>query len=208
MKNKLLALFIATTMMAITITGCGNTGDAQDTSGSNIGSGNDMVEDLTDIMEDSQYMYSLQVRGADEATLILTYADGTVEEVDSQGWFGDGSQTFGQMMEEWDIVSIEAKCGDAPFLGWIGYQQITQPDSNGFEEIVEAPLIMSELYYSTETLMNEILPIGDIVYYTAFEYECGGCEQAKACDVYYIDDGVYYVCNDCYEEFAHGMGLE
>lgn len=206
MKKKLLALLVAAGMMAVAITGCGNTGDSQDASGNNADS-SVVNEDVSGTTEETEYMYSLQVKGTDEATLIITYADGTVEEVGSQSWFGDGSQTFGQMMEEWDIVSIDAKCGDAPFLGWIGYEIITQPDANGFEETFEKPMIMSELYYSTETLMNEILPAGDVVFYTAFEFECGGCEKNKACDVYYIDDGVYYVCADCYEEFATGMGL-
>lgn len=206
MRKKLVALLAVTGMMSLAIIGCGNTGDSQDTSGNNTDSS--VVNENPSITADeTTYMYSLQVKGTDEATLIITYADGTVEEVGSQSWFGDGSQTFGQMMEEWDIVSIDAKCGDAPFLGWIGYELITQPDANGFEETVEKPMIMTDLYYSTETLMEEILPADDVVFYTAFEFECGGCEERKACDVHYIDDGVYYVCADCYEEFATGMGL-
>lgn len=37
---------------------------------------------------------------------------------------------------------------------------------------------------------------------------CGGCEEEKECTTYTIDDVDYYVCDDCYEEFAYGMGLE
>jgi hypothetical protein len=52
------------------------------------------------------------------------------------------------------------------------------------------------------------LPESDLTFYTIWALECGGCEELKVCSVYYIDDDVYYVCDDCYEEFATGMGLE
>ena len=199
MKKKLLALVVAVGMMAVAVTGCGGDGGSAPADGTLASSGPD---------EELVYMYSLQTKGGDEAILELTYADGTVEEVGSQAWFGDGSQTYGQMMEEWEIASIEPKCGDRPFLGWIGYEQIYQLDENGFEETIEVPLVMSELYYTTEQLMNEALPVStDVVYYAVFEFTCGGCETDTYCGVYYIDDEVYYVCPSCYEEFATGMGL-
>lgn len=37
---------------------------------------------------------------------------------------------------------------------------------------------------------------------------CGGCEVEKECGTYTVDGTDYYVCDDCYEEFAYGMGLE
>ena len=37
---------------------------------------------------------------------------------------------------------------------------------------------------------------------------CGGCEQEKECGTYTEDGTDYIVCDDCYDEFAHGMGLE
>ena len=37
---------------------------------------------------------------------------------------------------------------------------------------------------------------------------CGGCEQEKECGTYTVDGVDYIVCDDCYDEFAHGMGLE
>lgn len=37
---------------------------------------------------------------------------------------------------------------------------------------------------------------------------CGGCENEKECGTYTVDGTDYYVCDDCYEEFAYGMGLE
>lgn len=207
MKKKLFTLLVAVGVMAFTITGC-STGGTGEVNGGDVSAGDEVSTggDESGTSEETDYMYSLQTKGSDEAILVITYADGTVEETGSQSWFGTGEQTYGEMMAEWDIVSIDAKCGDAPFLGWIGYEQITQTDANGFEEFIEKPIIMSEQYYSTETLMNEILPEGNIVFYTAFEFECGGCEERKACEVYYVDDDVYYVCADCYEEFATGMG--
>jgi len=36
---------------------------------------------------------------------------------------------------------------------------------------------------------------------------CSLCEQEKECDTYTIDGKDYLVCDDDFEEFAHGMGL-
>ena len=36
---------------------------------------------------------------------------------------------------------------------------------------------------------------------------CSGCEQEKVCGTYTVDGVDYIVCDDCYEEFATGMGL-
>ena len=37
--------------------------------------------------------------------------------------------------------------------------------------------------------------------------ECSLCEIEKECGVYYVEEQEYIVCDDCYNEFAHGMGL-
>ena len=37
---------------------------------------------------------------------------------------------------------------------------------------------------------------------------CGGCETEKECSTYTVDGKDYIVCDDCYDEFATGMGLE
>lgn len=37
---------------------------------------------------------------------------------------------------------------------------------------------------------------------------CTGCEEEKECKTYVVDDVSYLVCDDCYEEFATGMGLQ
>lgn len=36
---------------------------------------------------------------------------------------------------------------------------------------------------------------------------CSGCEDEKECQTYTVDDTDYIVCDDCYPEFAEGMGL-
>lgn len=42
---------------------------------------------------------------------------------------------------------------------------------------------------------------------TSFFHVCGGCEEEKQCRSYDIDGTEYIVCDDCYEEFATGMGI-
>lgn len=37
---------------------------------------------------------------------------------------------------------------------------------------------------------------------------CSGCEDEKECQTYTVDDTDYIVCDDCYPEFATGMGLD
>ena len=37
--------------------------------------------------------------------------------------------------------------------------------------------------------------------------ECSLCEIEKECGVYFVEEQEYIVCDDCYNEFAHGMGL-
>ena len=37
---------------------------------------------------------------------------------------------------------------------------------------------------------------------------CSGCEIEKECGTYTVDGEDYIVCDDCYDEFATGMGLE
>ena len=38
-------------------------------------------------------------------------------------------------------------------------------------------------------------------------YTCSGCEVEKDCGIYWANEQEHYVCDDCYEEFATGMGL-
>lgn len=37
---------------------------------------------------------------------------------------------------------------------------------------------------------------------------CTGCEITKACGKYEVNGQIYVVCDDCYDEFATGMGLK
>ena len=37
---------------------------------------------------------------------------------------------------------------------------------------------------------------------------CSGCDEEKECGTYTVDGVDYIVCDDCYESFAYGMGLE
>ena len=114
---------------------------------------------------------------------------------------------FAKLMKEWDVVSIEAVCEGQEFLGWVAHEQTNMVDENGFEEYTSVKLFDGKLFTTEEVLEME-LPEKNISFYTVWNLICGGCEERKVCEVFYIDDDIYYVCDDCYEEFAHGMGLE
>lgn len=196
MKKKLLALMMATTMAALTLAGCDSTDD---------------VDTIVDSLENLDYYYSVQAEGLDDAVLLITSDDGEggtyVEETGAYGWFGTPDMTIGGMMEEWGIVSIEPKSEEFDFLGWKAYELLTVVDENGFEDSVKNELYEGKLF-TTEEMMSQELFDSDIYFYTVWDLVCSGCEEQKVCEIYYIDDGRYFVCDDCYEEFATGMGLE
>ena len=43
---------------------------------------------------------------------------------------------------------------------------------------------------------------------TAALQTCSGCQEKKECQTYTVDGQDYIVCDDCYDEFATGMGLK
>lgn len=198
MKKKILTLLMAVSVAVLAFAGCGST------------TGEETFGDEDSATEDITYYVSVQTRGFDEALLLVTSDDGSgeiyVEETGSYGWMGAPGQTLGEMMEEWGVKSIEATCNGQEFLGWIAYETKIITDENGFEETVETPLFDGKVF-TTEEIMTQELPEADVTFYTVWDLVCGGCEENKICEVYYIDDEIYYVCNDCYEEFATGMGL-
>lgn len=198
MKKKLMALLLVAGMAVFALSGCGNSGDSE----GNMSSLDDEV--ITD------YYYGIQAYGLDEAYLVITSTDENgetiVEETGSYGWFGTPDQTIGEMMEEWGVVSIEPKCEGFDFLGWQAYEMISYVDENGFESVDESVLYEGKVF-TTEEMMSQELFDADIYFYTVWDLVCGGCEEHKVCQVYYIDDDRYFVCDDCYDEFATGMGL-
>lgn len=201
MKKKLLPLIMITIGTIAALAGCGSTGTDSD-------EGSELLQSENSTQMD--YYYSVQVYGLDEAILEVTLDDGDggtyVEETGSYGWFGGPDMTIGDMMEEWDVISIEPKCEGFDFLGWKAYEMITEVDENGFENTVESELYEGKLF-TTEEMMSQELMDKDTYFYTVWDLVCGGCEEHKVCDVIYIDDDRYFVCDDCYEEFAYGMGL-
>ena len=132
--------------------------------------------------------------------------------------YGEPGQTIGEMMADWDMISIEPLQQDVEFLGWACCTTTVEVDEDGFEEYIDTELFDGKIF-TTEEMMNQELPECDIYFYTvwgdpiATEPEapsldvCGGCELEKECTIYNVDGQDYYVCDDCYEEFATGMGL-
>lgn len=197
MKKKLLA-FVLAGAVVLAMAGCG------------AATGEEIYGDEGGDSGDMGYYVSVQTRGFDEALLLVTSDDGTgetyVEETSSYGWMGAPGQTIGEMMEEWGVKSIEPTCDGQEFLGWMAYEVENVTNEDGFEETVETLLFDGKIFTTEEIMMQE-LPEANVTFYTVWDLVCGGCEESKVCQVYYIDDGIYYVCDDCYEEFATGMGL-
>ena len=194
MKKKLL-LLLATTLFITVITGCGSAEDTET---------NEPVSEETEIEEtSSEFSYSVQAYGLDNALLRITSIDDAgetiVEETGSYGWFGAPGGTLAQIMDEWNVESVEPICDEFDFLGWSAYTMTG-------EDFEEAPLYDGKIFTTDEMLALE-LPECDVYFYTEWKMTCGGCEEQKICDVHYIDDERYIVCDDCYEEFATGMGL-
>ena len=200
MKKSLLFALAAGTVI-LSLNGCGNTNVVEE----------DVIISEETAEEEMMYYVSVEAIGFDNALLNVTFADeegGTyVEETGSYGWMGNEGMTIAQMMEEWNVISMEAVCEGQEFLGWIAKEQVVEVDENGFEEYSSVKLYDGKIF-TTEEMMAQELPAGDITFYSVWDLICGGCEEAKICEIYYIDDGIYYVCDDCYEEFAHGIGLE
>lgn len=201
MKRKVIALVLAAGMALFAFEGCGEKKSEE-------GEGK-VSEESTE--ETTDYYYSLEAISFDNAMLLVTQSDGEggtyVEETGSYGFAGSAGMTIGQLMEEWDIVSFEAACEGQEFLGWVAHEQVVEEDESGFEEYNTVKLYDGKVF-TTEEVQTMELPAGNITFYTVWDLTCGGCEERKVCEVFYIDDGVYNVCDSCYEEFAHGMGLE
>lgn len=208
MKKKLLSALLITSMVVTVFAGCGTNSEKTDDTES--------VESTESVSEEeneesiTEYNYSVQTHGIDNAMLRITSTDDAgntnVEETNSYGWFGSAGGTLGETMEEWNIESIEIVCDEFDFLGWSAYTiEYADPEDPGaFDE--EVPLYDGKIF-TTEEIMAMELPECDVYFYTEWDMTCSGCQQQKVCDVYYIDDDRYIVCDDCYVEFATGMGL-
>ena len=202
MKKKLLSLLLVTSLFTLTVTGCGNTTDTEAETEEPAVEETENEESGEEIA--SEFFYTLQAHGLDNALLRVTTVDDAgetfVEETGSQGWVGGAGGTLAQTMEEWGIQSIEPFCDEFDFLGWSLYT-IEDPDSSE-----EVPLYDGKIFTTDEILALE-LPACDVYFYTEWDFTCSDCEEKKVCEVYYIDDDRYIICDDCYEEFATAMDL-
>lgn len=206
MKKKLLSVLLITSMAITVFSGCGtnskSTDDTNDTEATESVNAEENEEIIT------EYSYSVQAHGLDNAMLRITSIDDAgetiVEETDSYGWFGSAGGTLGETMEEWKIESIEPVSDEFDFLGWSAYTIEYADSEAAFDE--EVPLYDGKIFTTEEILAME-LPECDVYFYTEWDMTCSGCQQQKVCDVYYIDDDRYIVCDDCYVEFATAMDL-
>lgn len=223
MKKKLFALLMVAGMTVFAAAGCGVSVEVEPSDQSAVQEENVAQDETAGQDEQTDYSYSVQARDLDGARLLITYGDETgaitgYEETDGFSWFGAPGQTIGEMMADWDMISIEPLQQDYEFLGWACCTSTMVEDENGFVEDVETELFDGKIF-TTEEMMNQELPDGNIIFYTVWGDPiettpvapsldvCGGCELEKECTIYNIDGVDYYVCDDCYEEFATGMGL-
>ncbi len=212
MKMKLSVLLMLIAAVLMSLAGCGKaestdkpdtqiTADSQSTS--------DIMSDadFSDMFdpETFDHAYTLQIRDLDQAILTVTYNDGSdSEEVDSYTWFGSGGMTIGQMMDEWSVESIVPSCEGYDFLGWMVYETVTTTDENGFDEYTENVLFDGRIF-TTEEMMALELTDADICFYTVWDLVCSECGEHKLCSAYYVDDGCYFVCDDCLSVFEAGL---
>lgn len=172
----------------------------------------EILDEIQDELEefDASNYYSVEAYGLDDAILLMTSVDEEgqeyEEETGSWGTFGTAGSTMSDLMAEWNITSFEATCSDGDFCGWTALQNIIEIDENDFENVTQEALYDGKIF-TTEEMMSLELPDGDVVFYAVWEFDCSGCQEHKVCNAYYIDDDCYLVCDDCYEEFAYGMGL-
>ena len=221
MIKKIIALLMIAAVIVMSLAGCGSTENTgtSDTPDTSVAPSEPDASDESDDYDDSdeseemsesdmdilEYAYSVQVRDLDEAFLTVKYSDEYAdepysEEVSSYVWFGAPGMTIAQLMEEWDIESIEPYCEGFDFLGWIAYESIIGVDENGWEEFTEN-LLFDGKVFTTEEMMSLELTGTDIIFYTVWDLTCNECGEHKMCTAYYLDDGRIFICDDCFEDF-------
>lgn len=207
MKKKFYIMMLVAAMTMTSLVGCSSAEDDKDTTVDDV---IDDISDVVDDMDEGRY-YSVQSYGFDEAVLDVTRLNDSgeeeMEETGSEGWFGEAGMTIADLMDEWGVVSIEPKCEGYEFLGWQAYESIREVDEDGFESFTQEKIYDGKVF-TTEEVFNMELPDADIYFVTIWDLTCDKCEEKKVCEVYYIDDDRYFVCDDCYHEFAQEVGLE
>ncbi len=209
MKKKRYLLLLAAAMMMIGMTGCSDSKDVNDDEVA----AEDVIDEISDVVDDldHSHYYFVQSYGFDEAVLEVTRVndagENELEETGSEGWMGEAGMTIAQLMDEWDVVSIDAKCEGYDLLGWQAYESVREVDEDGFETFSEQQLYDGQVF-TTDEILNMELPDADIYFNTVWDLTCSQCEKQKVCEIYYIDDDCYFVCDDCYDMFARGVGLE
>lgn len=206
MKKKLCMLTLLAAASMMVFTGCSST------DGGAGSSADEVMDDIADVAEDlsDTHFYSVMAAGPDDAILQITTVDeageSQVEETGMQGWDGEAGTTIAELMADWDMTAINAVCTDCELAGWQAYETVVEVDADGFENYTEQVLYDGKIF-TTEEMLNQELPESDVHFDTVWSVTCSGCEETKVCNVYYVDDAQYFVCEDCNESFLYGMGL-
>lgn len=204
MRKRVYVLGMLAAIVVMGIAGCSAS------RGENEEIGMDEIFDIVEEVEEGHF-YSVQACGLNDAILEVTSANDSgeneLEETGSIGWSAMEGTTIAQIMEEWNVISIEAKCDGYEFLGWQVYENTYEIDEDGFEVYGEQ-LLYDGKVFTTDEMMNMELPDADIYFASVWDLTCDRCQAQKVCSVYYIDDDCYFICDECYDAFAHEVGLE
>lgn len=128
--------------------------------------------------EEIMYEFDLDAYSLAGGVLNCTYADGTVEETGS--WcICTENATIGELLESWEIVSIEAvNENDDTFEGWIEFEIIITEDEDGFSEYSYIPV--NTVPFTTEELMAKPMP----EYYAVYAAKWAGVPAEE----YYVEE--------------------
>ena len=136
MKKKILfaILFVSTSMLLV---GCEK-------------------DEIEDFMTDDSEVY-VAFQAYDEGMLKVTYTDeeGTtsLEETGAIGWPVDPGWKVSEILNDWDITSIEAVCQNDTFEGWLVYKETTTTDEDGFTNST-SELISGDKVYTTDEVLD------------------------------------------------------
>ena len=116
-------------------------------------------DDVEDFMTDDNEVY-VAFQAYEEGTLKITYEneDGTtnLEETGAIGWPIEPGWKVSEILNDWNITSIEAICQNDTFEGWLVYKEKITTDEDGFTEYT-TELISGDKIYTTEEVLDTIV---------------------------------------------------
>ncbi|MBE5972313.1 MAG: hypothetical protein E7246_07345 [Lachnoclostridium sp.] len=157
---------------------------------------------------------------------LMNYGDHTSDLAVATIESGFSLETF--LGDSAEIKSVEKE--GYTFNGWCVYASEEIIYTAGLDEAVEAGSFCVSLEEYGYAAMNDFIVVNEfatteelydiicdgksylaVANWAEGEKEilkCSGCEIEKACGKYEVNGQTYVVCDDCYNEFATGMGLK